>query len=59
MNKLFATTRYVTGLCRNRGYVYRDNKVIRSCEHDHKSRQTAQSCANRMLRAVLKEKTNE
>ena len=30
MNKLFATTRYVTGLCRNRGYVYRDNNRLRS-----------------------------
>lgn len=48
--KLFATTRQFTGTPRiHRAYVYEDNHVVWTCEHNHRKAKTAQACANRHL----------
>lgn len=59
--KLFATHRQTTAIPYiHHAYVYEGNKVIMACTHRHGERaphhggETAQACAERMLRKVLR-----
>ena len=52
--KSFTATRQVTGPAYHHAYVYRGNKVVRSCTHKHRSVRTAQRCADAMYRDLMR-----
>jgi hypothetical protein len=62
-SRIFAAIRQFTGLPYLYGaYVYEGNRVVMSCTHHHGERRavpgtvSAQRCADRMLRKVLKQR---